>query len=372
MKIAPGVRVRVSHKGVRTSIGPRAARLHVGTGRAGVSTGAGPAGYYTAIAGVRQAARSSQPAPRGATSFQAATPAASAKAEEARRLATAFERIAQLPRHSFSPLQRLTAPSPPAVDEAAIKRAYVAIARQGTQFWDREGRKRATAVAEVEALAEVTRLQHEYTERPRQWQSQLDDAWRALGSNDADMVLAALAAAYEDNEAPAAAVGVTGDEVSIVVSVPRADDAVPARRPTTTAAGNLSLKKLTKRETAEIYASLVSGHILATVKESFAVARGLQSARVIAVRPSGVLRRSKVEVVLGTRLRRDQLDGIPWGTTDAMDVLTECDSGLLVQLKGAARELQPLDLGDHPDLKAVVDAIQLVELAATEREGEEA
>ena len=32
VRLAPGVRVRVSSRGVRTSVGPRVARLHVGGG----------------------------------------------------------------------------------------------------------------------------------------------------------------------------------------------------------------------------------------------------------------------------------------------------------------------------------------------------
>ncbi len=46
LKVAPGVRLRVSKRGVRTSLGPRAARVHVGGGRTGFSTGVGPVGFY--------------------------------------------------------------------------------------------------------------------------------------------------------------------------------------------------------------------------------------------------------------------------------------------------------------------------------------
>lgn len=42
LRIAPGVKVRVSRRGLRWSLGPREARLHFGAGGTGVSTGAGP------------------------------------------------------------------------------------------------------------------------------------------------------------------------------------------------------------------------------------------------------------------------------------------------------------------------------------------
>ena len=46
VRIAPGVKVRITRRGVRWAIGPRAARLRVGSGGTGVSTGAGPVSWY--------------------------------------------------------------------------------------------------------------------------------------------------------------------------------------------------------------------------------------------------------------------------------------------------------------------------------------
>ncbi|MEO5709029.1 MAG: hypothetical protein ABIQ59_04325 [Nocardioidaceae bacterium] len=213
-------------------------------------------------------------------------------------------------------------------------------------------------------------MRQEYAERPTRWQVDLDGAWDALGSNDSGVVLATLAAAFEDNDAPAAAVGVEGDEVSVVVMVPRVADAVPERKPTTTAAGNLSLKKLTKRETAEVYTLVVSGHVLATVKECFAVARGAQSAKVVAVRPGGTdaLGRSKPEVILAAHLRRDRLASIRWDITDARTILNECTSELHMRQKGVTKELQPLNLDAHPDVEATVMAIDFGDLVGSDAE----
>jgi hypothetical protein len=54
LKLAPGVRVRVSSHGVRAGIGPRMARVHVGTGRTGFSSGLGPFSVYGAVGGKRR------------------------------------------------------------------------------------------------------------------------------------------------------------------------------------------------------------------------------------------------------------------------------------------------------------------------------
>jgi Protein of unknown function (DUF4236) len=50
MRLAPGVRVRVSSRGVSAGLGPRVARVHVGArGGVGVSSGAGPFSAYLSL-----------------------------------------------------------------------------------------------------------------------------------------------------------------------------------------------------------------------------------------------------------------------------------------------------------------------------------
>ena len=367
VRLAPGVRVRASSRGVRASIGPRAARVHVGSGRTGFSTGVGPVSYYTSVGGSRSNRGTASPARRVAAPT-GTTPAAQAKALEAQRLSAAFDHILGLPRQEFPEIRRPQAPQPPAIDLDTIQRAHRARAKRGTRFWDRAGRASALVDADSKAQAEVAFLQEEYASKPRQWQAELDRSWDALGANDADVVLATLAAAFEDNEAPAAAVGVAGDAVSLVVVVPAVAQAVPDRKPSTTVAGNLSLKKLTKRETSELYLQVVCGHVLATVKECFAVARGASSARVVVVRPGApdAYGRSVPEALVAAELRRDRLLGVRWTSTDACTILTDCSSDLLWKQKGAAKELQPLDLDDHPQVRAAVDAIAFEDLPTLE------
>lgn len=107
-----------------------------------------------------------------------------------------------------------------------------------------------------------------------------------MGADDRDAVLAALAEAFEDNEAPAAPVGIDGTELSLIVLVP-GEDAVPERLPATTQAGNLTLRKFPKSERSALCLLLIAGHVLVTLHEAFAVAPGVNAARVIAVRRGG-------------------------------------------------------------------------------------
>jgi hypothetical protein len=163
-----------------------------------------------------------------------------------------------------------------------------------------------------------------------------------------------LAQAFEDNESAAAAVGVEGAEVTLAVVVP-STDALPDRRPTTTPAGNLSLKKLTRRETSDFYKLLVCGHVLVTVKEAFAVAPAITSARIVAVRhsPPDAYGDLKPEVVLAARFEKARLDGILWLEADAARVVNDASSELILIQKGASQELAAIDTAGEVDLAEV-------------------
>lgn len=49
IRLAPGLKLRLTKRGARWAVGPRAARLHFGAGGTGVSTGAGPFSYYKGL-----------------------------------------------------------------------------------------------------------------------------------------------------------------------------------------------------------------------------------------------------------------------------------------------------------------------------------
>ena len=357
-----GVRVRASSRGVRTSIGPRAARVHVGSGRPGVSTGVGPVGYYTSVGGgSRPRSSSTRSTGTAAANRQLA---AAAKLEQAQQLQDALRQILELPTTSFPAAQPRVAPEPPPVDRAAIRRRHRKDARSRTSVFDRAARKTALAEAEQQASAEVDATQRLYAEQRAAWQQDLDQRWKQLLANHPETLLSALAEAFEDNEAAAAAVGVDGSEASLLVIVP-GPEALPERRPTTTAAGNLSLKKFTKRETADLYKLLVSGHVLVTLKEAFAVAPSLTAARIVALRagPTDAYGRRRPEIVLAAKVGRSRLHGIQWEQADATQILSDSSTELLIVQKGQTKELRPIPLDEHPALRDLVAAVDYEELA---------
>ena len=182
--------------------------------------------------------------------------------------------------------------------------------------------------------------------------------WPSLCANDANAVLTVLAQAFEDNDASAAAVGVDGDVASIVVLVPR-PDVLPERRATVTRAGNLSLKHMTKTEAAALYLELVTGYLLVTAKEAFAVAPRIEGVRMIAVRPTiaDVYGRRTSEAVLAVDFRRSTLRHVHWSDVPASRAAREAGTSLAMKTRGQAHELVPFDLDEEPEIADVLDLI---------------
>ena len=258
VKIAPGVRVRASSRGVRTSIGPRAARVHVGAGRTGFSTGVGPVGFYTAAGKTRRRTTASRGRSPSVAQLQRQA-AAAQKAQEAERLAAAIRDILNVHRQEFPPVQRPIAPPPVLPDEKKIRAQHEHAAVKGIGLFKRADRAAAKQDAAEAAATELAALTQQAQNETVQAQAALDEQWQRLQANDPDMVMSVLTEAFDDNEAPAALLGVDGGEVSLAVLVPT-ESAIPEKKAATTQAGNLTLRKMPKTEHAALYTQFVAGH----------------------------------------------------------------------------------------------------------------
>ncbi|MGY1741156.1 MULTISPECIES: DUF4236 domain-containing protein [unclassified Blastococcus] len=364
MKVVPGVRVRVSSRGVRTSIGPRAARVHIGGGRTGFSTGVGPVSYYASAGSGRRPRPQLRPS---ASSYQrqlTVSPAAAAKADEAQRLARAFQGLLSIHRETFEPAQRPVAPPPPAPDSEAIHARHRQAALAGIGVFARAQRTAAKEAAGRAAEQEIHALRQEGSRQQAEYQQALDAWWHALVTNQPETVIGALAEAFEDNEAAAAPVGVAGDEVSVIVVIP-GEHIVPERMPGTTASGNLSLRKLSKGDRAGYYTRAVMGHVMVTIREALAVAPGIRSVRVVALRNAGAdaYGRPRLGCLLAGRWQRSALDRVAWQSADAATVAQDTASDLVMNLRGG-KELQPLDLTKQPEIREVLAVVDVDELIA--------
>lgn len=278
----------------------------------------------------------------------------------ARELRQAIADLLNLHRQPFAPAIPSKATPPPPVDRAAVVADHRRRALLGIGVFEFDARRRAKAPAKAFAQQHIAYLE---AERMRLWQhaqAELDRRWAALLRNDPPAVHAALAEAFRDNEAPAVATGLDGAEVSLVALVPDLE-AMPERTPDITGAGNLTLRKLTRTERAELHAAAVTSHVLRTVREAFAVAPGLTAARIVALQRTGsdAYGRATIEALLAARFERPQLDGVRWDQASAAVILNGASSEVLVNRRSTTGELRPLDVRREPDLAAVLQHIRV-------------
>ena len=348
---------------------PRIARVHVGTGRTGLSSGLGPFSAYGAVGGKRRrksGGRSSGRPSGAALERQAAAArraqAGADKTREAQRLADIFQEIISLHRHDFPPVGRPVAPMPDLPDPNAVRERHEKNALHGVGMFDRARRAAARQYAAQAAQAELNDRWRQAQAEQTQTQQELDKQWALLTGNDPDTVLATLTEAFEDNEAPAAPVGIDGTELSLIVLVPN-EDAVPERLPATTQAGNLTLRKLPKAERSALYLLLIGGHVLVTLREAFAVAPGVDAARVIAVRRSGpdIYGRPVLDCMVAGRWTRTAFNGVRWTDADAGNILAGTATELVLNQKRG--QILPVDLSTEPEIRDLLSTMDTTDPA---------
>src|SRR5205823_1110376 len=130
------------------------------------------------------------------------------------------------------------------------------------------------------------------------------------------VVISALEAAFADNGAPATPIDcdpTTGTAtVTMLFGHP---DLIPDRTPAITPGGKPTLRKRTKADRNDLYLNALASNVLATAKEGFAVAPGLNAIKSLVVRrdpfPTGS---EQLVAVYAATWTRQMLADIDWET----------------------------------------------------------
>ena len=310
VKIAPGVRVRISSRGVRTSIGPRIARVHVGAGRTAVSSGIGPFSVSGTVGGTRSTGRSNS----GGGSYYrdyGPTEAQLNKQADAEAIQERVSRLTKAHLVKFTETTRRKAGRGPVPTESQLTTAISSQDLKGVSLFKRRERKAIKALAAEKALVEKQKLEDLETKYQQQAQKILDEEWQRLYSNDEHTVISAITKAFGDNEAKSAVLEVEGSKASIIVVAPDVS-ILPDRDWGVTAAGNLSVRKRTASSRDSVYFDMIFSQLLATLNEAFAVAPGIQTIDLVLVRNSADGRLGRVDLQclgFGT-FKRERLKGL--------------------------------------------------------------
>ena len=125
---------------------------------------------------------------------------------------------------------------------------------------------------------------------------------------------------------------------------------------TTTPTGRLSHKRRTKNSINALYAEILASHVVATVKEAFAVAPGLKTIRILTIRGDRLGGGLQLIPLYAGQFDRASVQREGWKSTN---VLAFIESHGSIRYKGQAQEVAPLATKSDPELRAVI-----VELAA--------
>lgn len=184
-------------------------------------------------------------------------------------------------------------------------------------------------------------------------QRELDQGWAQLQGNDPAVTLPALEQAFADNEAPAAAIDCEGERTTVVVQFSAPEAIVPERKPARTPTGKRTLKKRTKTEVNALYLEALGSNVLATVKETFAVAPGTELIQFLVIRrETDTKLAGQLSAIYVGEFARGRFEGAS-GSRDPGRALTLAEDPML-NLKGKTALVAPLELKDRPDLSALL------------------
>jgi hypothetical protein len=188
-------------------------------------------------------------------------------------------------------------------------------------------------------------------------QTVLDDEWQKLNANDPSVTLSVLEEAFADNEAPAAAIDCDGDRMTVVMQFVPPEAIVPERKPARTPTGKPTLKKRTKTEINAMYLEALGSNVLATVKETFAVAPGTDVVQILVVRRETDKKHAGelAAIYVGEFDRASYA-----GASGARNVgrALELAAESVLNLKGKTEAVSPIDLTGDKDLKSVLAEVE--------------
>lgn len=188
-------------------------------------------------------------------------------------------------------------------------------------------------------------------------QAVLDDEWEKLNANDPSVTLPVLEEAFADNEAPAAAVDCDGNRTTVVMQFVPPEAIVPERKPARTPTGKRTLKKRTKTEINALYLEALGSNVLATVKETFAVAPGTEVVQMLVVRHETDKKHAgELAAIYVGEFDRTGYAGASGARKAGRALEVAAESAL--NLKGKTEAVSPIDIAGEEDLASLLAEVE--------------
>jgi len=263
-------------------------------------------------------------------------------------------------------LQTFTAAEPPLIPAAPQLGLPWALAEAQTFHLHGVGRlaraertaakQRAQEDAPAYLAAETARL-HAIRE---QMVTEAGTWWHALLANDEATVCEAVNTAFSDNPAAGCAVGVDGSVLSVVMRQQDLDT-MPTQTAGLTPNGRPTLKNLTKRDRTLWWLTAMGSNVVATLKEGFATAPGIQAIDLAVM--TRLPDTQRLGFVAYGRWTRQTIEATPWRTPEDalrfLDIGQDTACSVTTTASGnLSSTLKPLDTTRIAGLQALLDGAQ--------------
>lgn len=260
------------------------------------------------------------------------------RAEEAAASVDRVEALMAVQRERFQPAVRPLVRHPAMTDIEELYATNWRHRRREVSWFRRRQRKQLAAQVAEDTRLQADRLDQAAADRHRAEQAEADKWWEALKRGEPEVTTAVLRKAFADNPARVIVHWAQGHEAVLCLLLP-APSVLPDKKAHVTPTGRLSSKLWTKCEKNALYAGLLEAHLLATLRETWAVAPSLTYVRVLGVLKAGA---QAPELLFDAEVERASYD---WSDDLAgHDVLVDAPCGLL--LKGKSGEIQSRDWSD--------------------------
>lgn len=206
--------------------------------------------------------------------------AAQPRAVEAAQVRDQLDRLMAVRHARYAPSQRPIVPPAVRPDPAGFEAQEWARRRREAAWWQRSRRRAIRAEVTVSAQQQADLLYVAAAQRVEEEQRRADRWWAALVAGDPAVARAALETAVVENTAPVRVVQAAGASATVAILLPESS-VLPARRPSVTPTGKPTTKAWTQTEFNDAYADLLGAHLLAMLRQTWAVTPSVVQARVV-------------------------------------------------------------------------------------------
>lgn len=193
-----------------------------------------------------------------------------------------IEELMKVERERFQPVTRPIISIPESPSNRPFYDVEMKSRRKDYKFYQFSTKKLLSEKAWHLANKQVELLHHEQLVVHENEQAKADLWWDLLCAGEQQIITDSLRLAFSDNQARVSIHKAQGSEAIFILHLPNIN-VLPEKRMNITPTGRVSSKKWTIAEKNKTYGQLLAAHLIATLREAWAVAPSLKTIQIVGV-----------------------------------------------------------------------------------------